>query len=776
MVLTRREMAIVGAVGIGVVTAASLVALSAHKRYSNLRPGTFNSSVAKVANRLVVAAVLPLKQLITAQLPTCFASAFTDVASIARFYAPIAKDIMPKRLSTALYVCCVAPIYEELVKRAYGYYFGLLPKSVQPGDSKVRLINFANGFLFGAAEAYNNNSVLGLVTTPREIVVRGSLHGYAASQSLLRGCIYHICWNSFFMGIMISFLGTAPLDGLHEQHFSKYLGLTLGAVRVAPSVLAALSACKQRHGHLPIEVSERIVTDICCAEQDMKCAEVQDDFKMTITNFDCVPKHGATGYWGIHGFVGTVFRQCWHNQVFSLCGRVGKKLPMHEDETKMQRVLRNYRTLKTEFLGIMRMLRVKRTIHPMDFTAWSASFPPMRREMLRRIVRDAEDIPDMVASAFIKSEIAMKQLCDFMFKDPRWIQGCPPGLSARVGPYYRGFVHEFRDAFAPSTLSVSTHLGRQVYYTCGRNAIEIGEAFAAAIRDVTARMVDGDSIVFVEDDQSRFDLHLTQGAFELLSAVYQRYLPKAVAALLRRSDASRGVSHTGTRYKVPYTMQSGWPDTSGGDTAVNAAFKYKVHGFGRNWSSIICGDDSVTVTTTSELRRLGGVEAIIDAYAEFGMEVEVAIRYDPLDVEFCSARFYPTQHTYTLMPRPGKILSKICWDMSVRTPHERIVWLRSVASSLRMYGNVDPLLAALATMLERETGRGATMPLLDKWKYYVGTTPAFVPTDNDVSRYYDHHYGLATRDVRELVKVITDSRVGDFLTDSRLIAMAEHDL
>lgn len=270
----------------------------------------------------------------------------------------------------------------------------------------------------------------------------------------------------------------------------------------------------------------------------------------------------------------------------------------------------------------------------------------------------------------------------------------------------RKFAHRIRDCLAPSSNDHTHRLKKQIYYTCGRNAQEIGDALAQAIKQVTASMDFDDHLVFIEDDESRFDLHLTEGPFRLLDYLYSKFLPRKVRQLLRRTRNSRGVTHLGTKYSVPFTMQSGWPDTSVGDTLVNAAMKGDIHGWGRNWVSIICGDDSVTVTTAKELERLGGAEGLKRSYTNFGMEVEILVRESVADVEFCSARFYPTQHTFIMMPKPGKILSKICWDMEVRGKANRIVWLRSVACTLDLYGKVDPCIAALARVLHDYTGAG----------------------------------------------------------------------
>jgi len=240
------------------------------------------------------------------------------------------------------------------------------------------------------------------------------------------------------------------------------------------------------------------------------------------------------------------------------------------------------------------------------------------------------------------------------------------------------------------------------------SANAIGDAYAKAIECIEREMDEDDSLVFIEDDQSRFDLHLLEGPFSLLHGVYRQFLPRKVAALLKRGK-SRGVSCLGTKYSVDYTMQSGWPDTSCGDTLVNAAMKYHIHGVGNLWISIICGDDSVTVTTAKSLSSLGGEAGLLRQYADFGMEVEIKTSNHPLDVEFCSGRFFPHYGSYVLMPKTGKLLAKMCWDAVQRNPVHRVEWLRGVAQTLVTYGRVDPFLLTLGLMIRHRCGEGKSL-------------------------------------------------------------------
>jgi len=545
------------------------------------------------------------------------------------------------------------------------------------------------------------------------------------------------------------------------------------AVRLTMIVVAgALRLATPYRSH---DFNQCIIESICLDEYDIRPAITQPEFIVKYGEAVCEVTHGSTGSWGIQGFVGTTFRSCHHNEKISICGRVGKFLPAHIDPDTTAAIYHRWCDITPNILNIFKGLQLPFQYEPLEYELWASSFEPARRDLLLQIARDGADQPTNIASSFIKKEIAVKDTANPIFKDPRFIQGCPPELSARVGPYIRPWVKRFRNSMMPDWTPASFRNGNQIVYTCGMNAEQVGNSFRDSIELVTSTLDVDEEIVFLEDDQSRFDLHLLKGPFYFLHRLYKGHLPRIVAHLLKRK-VSRGTTNLGTKYRVPYTMQSGSPDTSLGDTAVNAAMKYSIHGFGRRWISIICGDDSVTITTTGEIRRLGGLDAIVAAYARFGMEIDAKLTSDPLDVEFCSGRFFPCGTSYVLMPKVGRILSKICWDIKARNASNRVAWLRSIADTMCEYGKIDPLMCSLGKMLGEATGVGRRINTKSEFKFYVPGQFTNFPTEFDVATYYDHHYQLCQGDVASLAGIIRSSRVGDHLTDARLAFMAEHDL
>jgi hypothetical protein len=514
--------------------------------------------------------------------------------------------------------------------------------------------------------------------------------------------------------------------------------------------------------------------DTCLEDHDMKVFPVQKDFQTVIGDVTCKLKSSIHAYWGIVSIMPTVFSNCSHNEKVSMEGRVGKLLPAHESPEIFKRVLNNWKLLAKSVDTLLTL--IPRSEEPMDFYEWAGTFPPTRRMELIRTRVDCHDMPPLHAKSFIKREIALKDECDLGFKDPRFIQGCPLELSAAVGPTLRTWTKQIVHSIGPECFTAAeVRAGKHIIYTCGRSNEEIGQCLRNAIR-VIDEMTPGEEIVFLEDDQSRFDLHLLEGPFKFLSnKIYSKKLSRRVAALLKRG-VSRGTSSLGTKYSIPFTMQSGWPDTSVGDTLVNAAMKTSIHGSGRPWISIICGDDSVTVTTRGEIERLGGVTGIIESYKGYGMEVEATTCTDPLDIGFCSGRFYPVGDTYVLFPKTARILAKIACDMKMRTRvGDAEAWLRGITATLECYGRVDPLLGALGRSFRGQIGQGREIHD-DEWygaRKFDGTVSS---TRHDVLMYYDHHYGLSSSQVDALIGQLGVQKFGTLLDSSVLRHMALIDI
>jgi hypothetical protein len=304
------------------------------------------------------------------------------------------------------------------------------------------------------------------------------------------------------------------------------------------------------------------------------------------------------------------------------------------------------------------------------------------------------------------------------------------------------------------------------------NSEQIGHEFARGLVTIESMLEPDDEMVIVEDDQSRFDLHLRKGAFGMLDRKYKRLLTRRVAKVLRRTDKSRGRTKTGIKYSIDYTMQSGYPDTSYGDTHANEVMKADIYGIGRTWFSIVCGDDSVTIMSRRLLEELGGAATLKQKYAEFGMEVKVASRRNYLLTEFCSGLFYPKGDSFVLMPKPGTIISRLGTDRVDRNPKNQLAWLRGIMSTFAHFGQLDPLCHAMAQRLNTLLGGGKT--IVNQFSEYSKRLGAAHTVGwEDSLLFYSEHYGVREDEVRDIITHIQHMELGKPLTHPSLRHIVE---
>jgi hypothetical protein len=228
-------------------------------------------------------------------------------------------------------------------------------------------------------------------------------------------------------------------------------------------------------------------------------------------------------------------------------------------------------------------------------------------------------------------------------------------------------------------------------------------------------------------------------------------------------------------------MQSGNPDTGLGDSIVNAIMKTHIHGINGNWSTIICGDDSLTVTTLRALQALGSAEGIRAAYAKLGMEVTIDVRMHPLAAEFCSGRFQPHYDSYILVPKTGKMLARAYWDIADRSPANQKAWARGVSLGLLNFGRHNPLYGALADNVLNQLGRGRVIRTCDPYSIFSPqyTTRATnqLPFDEAGYRaYHAYHYGMTSAQEVAIIQELRSTRIGQFNEAPSLQTMFRVDL
>jgi len=519
--------------------------------------------------------------------------------------------------------------------------------------------------------------------------------------------------------------------------------------------------------------------DTCLALKLVKPVDVQGEFKVKRISTACIPCFAMRRGFSVKGFEPIINRQCACNEAIAMDGRVGKLLPKHASQDILRTTEQRWCKLRAVADVLASMVRP--VYCPMNYDEWCGTFPARKRniflDMRHNIFEPIPKPKDIKASSFNKKEKVVVELAvqdELVFSDPRFIQGCPPKLSAYVGPHIRRLAKNVHMGLKPRGMAPSdVSAGKQIIYTCGMSNEEIGGSFSKAITAIESMCGANERVIFVEDDQSRFDLHLGKGAFGVLNHFYRKTLTRKIRVALRRTNKSTGMTGLGTKYSVPYTMQSGWPDTSCGDTVINACLKHYVHKTGRKWISIICGDDSVTITTDVEYARIGGDSGAVALYTELGLEVKLQSTYDPMAVEFCSARFMPCGLTHVLIPKSGKLLARLGWDVSKRTDTNFIAWLRGIQITLSTLGKYCPLLRALADNIHARIGSGKVIEENKEYKLFADGSAS--PTEGDVLYYLYYHYSLSARDVGGLVEYLRHSNIDEPLAFSALEAIVRHD-
>jgi hypothetical protein len=627
----------------------------------------------------------------------------------------------------------LVPLFEESFKRA-GHLLEFHSASGATTWDYWDLIPVA---VLTLLETYHSNHHR-LAHSICEFLVRLPIHYLMSQLQFMFGLFLHIFWN---VAVIVShcFFGTDTIWLLDSFRATKSLRST-------------------------------IYQSVCVADHAMTLFPIDPRFKCKPGEVSCKESFGCEQHWGISGLIPTVYTACTHNEECAMNGRVGKKVPSADKEWEVNR----FWNKATRVVGHV-YSKVKRVKKGMEINKWSANYPPAKRDRLRALHRDGFDMPPLTASSFVKREIAIVDTDQThkKLKDPRFIQGCPEELNVVTGPYIKILTKNVKKALAPRAFVPSEiRAGKQVIYMCGSNAEQVGQHLASSIQCVESVMDDDDSIVFIEDDESRFDLHIRKGAFDSIHSLYKTTLPPHIKKLLLRR-LSKGRTAFGTKYTIPYTMQSGWPDTSLADTVANATMKYFIHGVGKNWISIVMGDDSVTVTTKKTLASMGGVEGVKKAYESFGMEIEIVIKEHVLDVEMCSSRFYPVGDTFVLMAKPGKRMATALTDLRKRNPQNSKSWIRGVAVGLNHAGLIDPLMHALATGIAAQVPDGPV--LIERNEYKILHTTNLKSSWLDSCVYYDHHYGLSEAMLLSAIGTLNSITLGEQSNDSILLLIAQKD-
>ena len=639
------------------------------------------------------------------------------------------------------------------------------------------LLKRAGHFWLGASAAHTPAIMhLGVGAAVPPLLIGLPVFGLALAETLLSQPATKMAWLvAFLIRFALHFImAIFPLVPAVLLHAACNSGILFSHIFLSTSVHYLLnlpSMVLTRRQQLPwgTEYESK-----CLADLPIKKVGTCDNFVYKPVDPVCKASFGFRSFCRIAGIDVHVHRACSCNEEISITARVGKAVPVAEPSNAAV-VLGHWRAvMKTAAMQkVLGLLRPEKVAH-MKLRTYLKKYPPARRAVFDKLIEEGYEYTND-ASAFIKREAAFSPTGGGVkFKDPRMIQGTHPCKTILLGPAIVPGTKVFKNTFKPTVFSKDEiYGGRNIYYMCGASSEEVGRVLKQAVEFVESELGPGDRLRFLEDDQSRFDLHMREGAFHGAGVVHSRIFDRATARLLRRSNKSKGRTSLGSKYSIDWTMRSGEPDTALTDTIVNALMKWHIHGIGRLWISIIMGDDSITITSEKTIAAMGGCDSIIEQYAKFGMEIEAVVRPDVLSSEMCSSRFYPVGEEWVLFPKPGRLIAKGLVDIKRRTPAKQLEWLLGIATGMEQYGSIDPIIAALARCIRRHVGGGRG--LIERSEYKNYNTASTKTNWDDVCKYYDHQYGFAEHDVLQCIAFWDTYTLGTLVTDPRIVRICETD-
>jgi len=177
-------------------------------------------------------------------------------------------------------------------------------------------------------------------------------------------------------------------------------------------------------------------------------------------------------------------------------------------------------------------------------------------------------------------------------------------------------------------------------------------------------------VTILELDQSRYDAHRGKCSHKLEQVFYEEFgmddWPYA-KKIFTGQFKTRGYSSKGISYRVPYTMKSGVPYTSCGNSLGNGMCNGAIlESFGiKDYKMVILGDDSlIVIPGIMAGRRLQRLQRYMLAeHTLLGFDVKIKTHHTWARAEFCSSVFWPVKDGYILGPKIGRQLVKIGFSL-----------------------------------------------------------------------------------------------------------------
>jgi hypothetical protein len=330
---------------------------------------------------------------------------------------------------------------------------------------------------------------------------------------------------------------------------------------------------------------------------------------------------------------------CLHNELVGINNRLCLQRPVVTAGSR----------LKTTMMALV----APKPIAPANFDDWNSRFTKGRQKdhaLALVELNYAMDDQVMRRNQFVKVEKLMKA-DPTIFPDPRSILGRRDPPNVALGPIMWAFSKELAKQWNGTNPIMVRGTNVTIFYASGHDGDVLDELYT----EHAMRFTHVDEV-----DASRWDAHMQRVHLEAEQTVYKAFnlysYPHVRAALESQYDV-KGVSRHGVRFSAGAARGTGDPNTSCGNSLINAAIIVDIYAdFCANLSVWVLGDDSLIFHD-----GCGDEAKIIEAYVARGLKVKFKRHTSFAGVSFCSQIFYPTGSGYVFGPMIGRWLARAGW-------------------------------------------------------------------------------------------------------------------
>jgi hypothetical protein len=350
----------------------------------------------------------------------------------------------------------------------------------------------------------------------------------------------------------------------------------------------------------------------------------------------------------------------------------------------------------------------------------------------------------ITSSIFVKREPKNANWAGQVFEPvkPRVIVSCLPKVKVALGPWCVAFSKRLARVWDGQNV---------IYYESGSTQDDISEWFNRNLLKFSERAL-------FEDDFSSFDATHSAYSFSWVNQVYARCGLAGLALKVMKTQASdqKLTARNGYKVKRPCFMKSGVPNTTIGNTLVNAAVHYSSFVEagakpGEDFVMMVRGDDMLAFLKPKFHDK---AKELVKRY---GFKTKVKNGHRVWHARFCSMAFYPTREgVYVCGPTVGKCLAKFAYTVKNVPIKEQAAHRRGVALGLLALTNHIPLLGDyVRNELAHTSGAGGKYmrKALDevKLKYVRGSRHEPAP---DADMYVANMYAMPVSYVHEIRALI----------------------